>query len=188
LRRLVLIRHSVPDIRRDVPAAEWKLSGAGAARAEAFARQLDPGSAKTVFASQEPKAIETAERLAAPWELVVEAVAGLHEHERPAAQFMARDQFEDRVRQMFARPRERVFGTETADDARRRFTLALMRLVARSSDDVIAVSHGTVMTLFVAEAAGVEPFAFWKSLEMPCAVTLTIPGLELRGGIRRLRS
>lgn len=183
-RRLVLVRHSLPDIKRDVPAAEWQLSEAGKARAAAFGRQFNPGSARTIFTSEEPKAVGTARALASVWDLPVEATAGLHEHERPAAQMLSRDQFEDRVRQMFARPHELGFGTETAEQARRRFSMALMRLVARSSNDVIAVSHGTVMTLFVAEATGVEPFAFWKSLEMPCAVTLELPELRVAGIVR----
>jgi broad specificity phosphatase PhoE len=182
---LVLVRHSVPEIRRDVPAAQWTLSDVGAARAAAFARHVDPGSATTIFASEEPKALETANALAAAWRLPVEAVTGLQEHHRPAAQILSRDQFDDRIRQLFERRHELIFGTETAEQARRRFTLALMRLVARSANDVIAVSHGTVMTLFVAEATGIEPFAFWKSLEMPCAVTLTIPDLQITGAILR---
>jgi broad specificity phosphatase PhoE len=184
-RRLILVRHSRPDIKRDLPAAEWRLSEAGVLRATQFARQLDPGSAAIVFTSEEPKAVETARALASVWNVPVEPVRGLHEHERPAAQMLSRDQFEDRIRQMFARPLECVLGTETAEHARRRFTLALMRVIARSANDVVAVSHGTVMTLFVAEATGVEPFAFWKSLEMPCAVTLTIPDLQITGAILR---
>ena len=184
-RRLVLVRHSVPEIEREVPAASWQLSEAGKTRAAAFARQLDPGSARTIFTSEEPKALETARALASVWALPVEAVPGLQEHERPVAQILTRERFEERIRQMFARPLEPVFGTETAEHARRRFSLALMRLIARSADDVVAVSHGTVMTLFVAEATGVAPFALWKSLEMPCAVTLTIPGLQITGAILR---
>ena len=58
----------------------------------------------------------------------------------------------------------------------------------RSSEDLIVVSHGTVMTLFVAEATGVDPFAFWKKLEMPCAVTLSVPELHFREELLRLPS
>jgi broad specificity phosphatase PhoE len=175
----VLVRHSLPEIAPDVPAADWRLSQAGAERAALFARQVDPGSATTVFTSEEPKARETAQALAGVWGLDVEAVAGLREHARPAARLLARTDFEERVRRMFARPHDLVFGAETAEQARRRFTHALMRLIAGSSRDVIVVSHGTVITLFVAEAAGVEPFAFWRSLQMPCAVTLAIPELTI---------
>jgi broad specificity phosphatase PhoE len=95
------------------------------------------------------------------------------------AQILTRDDFEARVRSLFARPADVVFGVESADRARLRFTQAVMRLLLRAREDVIVVSHGTVMTLFVAEAAGVEPFAFWKGLEMPCAVTLSLPELRL---------
>ena len=179
-RRLLLVRHSVPEIRREVPAAQWRLSEAGVARAAAFATQVDPGTARVVCSSQEPKAFETARALAAAWELEAEPVRGLQEHERPDAQMLSRDQFESRIRDLFARPSEPVFGRETADHARRRFTLAVMRIITRAPDDVVVVSHGTVMTLFVAEAAGVDPFTFWKKLDMPCAVMLSIPELELK--------
>jgi broad specificity phosphatase PhoE len=181
LRRLILFRHSLPDVRRDMPAAEWHLSPEGVARARALARRLQPNDANAVFTSREPKAIETAEVIAGELGLDVEAVPGLHEHERPRAQMLSRDTFEQSVRNLFARPTELVFGAETADQARRRFTLAVMRLVTRSISDVMIVTHGTVMTLFVAEATGVEPFAFWKRQEMPFAVTLTLPELRLAG-------
>jgi broad specificity phosphatase PhoE len=171
----------VPEIRREVPAAEWRLSDAGTVRAAAFARQLDPGTAIKVYSSAEPKALETAHVLQTAWGLDGETIPGLGEHVRPLAQMFSREEFEARVRQMFLRPGELIFGDETADQARRRFTLAVMRLVTGSSNDVIVVSHGTVMTLFAAEAAGLEPFAFWKSLEMPCAVTLSIPDLAVIG-------
>jgi broad specificity phosphatase PhoE len=179
--RLILVRHSLPDIRREVPAAEWHLSADGIARAELLARQLDPGSATAVFSSPEPKAFETAQALAATWSLRAEAVPGLEEHLRPEAQWMSREAFEQKVRELFARTGDRVFGAESAEQARRRFTMALMRLVTRAPGDLVVVSHGTVMTLFVAEVAGVEPFAFWKRQEMPFAVTLTLPELALAG-------
>jgi len=179
MRRLILIRHSVPEIRRDVPAAEWRLSTEGAQRARAFARLLRPEGATAVFTSCEPKAVETATGIAEQLGLAVENVVGLHEHERPRAQMLSREQFEQNIRDLFARPTQLVFGAETADQARRRFTMALMRVVSRTTGDVMVVTHGTVMTLFVAEATGLEPFAFWKRQQMPFAVTLTLPELQL---------
>lgn len=144
-----------------------------------LARRIDAPRTSTVFTSTEPKASETAGALAETWGLPVEELAGLHEHERPQAQMLSREAFDAKIRDLFARPSELVFGAETADQARRRFTLALMRVVARVPDDVVAVTHGTVMTLFVAEATGIEPFAFWKRQEMPCAATLVLPELRL---------
>lgn len=179
MRRLILVRHSIPDIRRDVPAAEWRLSAEGVARAREFARRLQPAGALQVFTSSEPKAIETAQALAEAWGLPVEQVTGLQEHERPQAQMLSRDVFEGKIAELFSKPNQLVLGAETADQARRRFTAALMRLLTRGTGDVVVVSHGTVMTLFVAEVTGMEPFAFWKRQEMPFAVTLTLPELRL---------
>lgn len=180
-RRLILVRHSLPEIRRDVPAAEWRLSAEGIARARAFARRVHPSGSTAVFTSAEPKAVETARALAGEWGLAVEEVPGLHEHERPQAQLLSREAFEQKIRELFSRPDEIAFGAETADQARRRFTMALMRVVTRAAGDVVVVTHGTVMSLFVAEATGLEPFSFWKRQEMPFAVTLTLPELKLAG-------
>jgi broad specificity phosphatase PhoE len=92
---------------------------------------------------------------------------------------LSREAFDQSIRDLFAQPRTLVFGAETADAARRRFAIALMRLVARTAGDVLVVTHGTVLTLFVAETTGVEPYAFWKRQQMPFAVSLTLPDLRL---------
>lgn len=151
----------------------------GARRARAFAERLSFVDAACVFTSCEPKAVETAEAIAAKLHLPVEQVPGLHEHERPAAQLLSREAFDQNIRDLFARPDDCVFGAETPNQARRRFTLAVMRLVTRTAGDVVVISHGTVITLFVAEATGLEPFAFWKRQQMPFGVTLTLPELRL---------
>lgn len=187
-RRLVLVRHSIPEILPDRAAAEWRLSAPGLERAREFAGLLDPGTAPAVFSSREPKAAETARALSEVWSVPHEIRSNLHEHERPLARMFPREVFEARVKALFERPSEVVFGVESAAQARQRFTQAIMRLVAETRGDVVAVSHGTVMALFVAEVTGAEPFAFWKRLEMPCAVVLSLPDLALRGGILRLPS
>jgi broad specificity phosphatase PhoE len=178
MRNLILIRHSLPTLDAKAPAAEWRLSPDGATRARQLARRLS-SSATTIFTSREPKAAETASVIADVWGVGVQKIDGVHEHQRPAAQQLTREQFEGKIRELFARPSELVFGDETADAARGRFSLAIMRLIERTSHDVAVVTHGTVMGLFVASATGLDGFEFWRSQEMPCAVTLTIPELKL---------
>ena len=181
MRRLVLIRHANPTLRSDTPPAEWGLSEDGVRRARVLAGRILPGSAGTVYTSTERKAVETAQLLGTAWQLPVTPVRGLHEHERAGEPLVTASEFQRRVRELFARPRDLVYGTETGEGARRRFDGAVATVLAADSDDVIIVSHGTVMTLFVAGAAGVEPFAFWQSLDMPCAVTFTLPALSIAG-------
>jgi broad specificity phosphatase PhoE len=178
-RRLVLVRHSTPEIQRQVPAAQWPLSAEGAARARAFAARLDPGTATRLCTSTEPKARDTARALADVWQLPVEDVPGLHEHERPGVPIMTREEFDGRIREMFERPDHRVFGAESAEQARRRFSKAVLRLVQQSREDIVVVTHGTVMALFVAACTGTDAFVFWKRQQMPCAATLALPELTL---------
>jgi broad specificity phosphatase PhoE len=53
-------------------------------------------------------------------------------------------------------------------------------VLERHPDQTVAiVSHGTVITLYVARAAGVEPFAFWQGLGLPAFVVLSWPRLGL---------
>lgn len=178
-RRLILIRHSLSDVEPLVPVARWRLSPEGIARAAALAGRLQPGNAERIFTSPEPKALHTARILGAAWTLPVEEVAGLREHERPEARILPRDQFEERVRDVFARPSEVVFGAESADAALGRFDSTVAGLLEQSDRDVVIVSHGTVIALFVAKHTGREAFEFWKQQQMPFAVTLDLPALRL---------
>jgi broad specificity phosphatase PhoE len=179
MRRLILIRHSVPDIRPDIPPALWQLSADGVARARAFASRIHPGTADRIFTSSEPKAVQTACALAEVWKLPVEEAAGLHEHERPVSPMLSPEQFEAKIRELLARPAELVFGAETAEAARVRFDIAVQQLVRRTDRDVLIVSHGTVIALFVAAYGYLDAFTFWKRQQMPCAVTFALPDLRL---------
>jgi broad specificity phosphatase PhoE len=55
LRRLILIRHSVPDIVQGVPASQWHLSAEGRRRCEVLAGLLAPYEPAMIVTSLEPK-------------------------------------------------------------------------------------------------------------------------------------
>ena len=58
--RLILVKHSLPEINLAIPAPGWRLSDEGRHRAARLARLLTgSGSGRTV-SSPEPKALETA--------------------------------------------------------------------------------------------------------------------------------
>ena len=87
--------------------------------------------------------------------------------------------FERTMDAFFSRPSERVFGNESADEARTRVEQALLPLIDNHGDDLVVVTHGTVLTLMVAARNGIDPFPFWKRLRMPAAVSLRLPGMVL---------
>lgn len=178
---LILIRHSISQQQPGVSAHEWALTDEGRARCAALAEHLRPYAPQVVLTSAEPKAQQTAEALAAALNLPVETEIDLHEHlRRTAIYFNSAVEFQARVTALLTHPDELVFGEETGSAAAARFTTALNAALARHPDaTVAAVTHGTVLALFLARAAGVEPVAFWRALGMPAYVVLALPGYEV---------
>jgi phosphoribosyl-AMP cyclohydrolase len=177
---LILIRHSQPEIDPARPAREWPLSDEGRARCQALAERVSFYDPERIASSLEPKALETARLIAERLGLSVEPVENLHEHERGGVAWSGRAQFESAVAEFFHRPQARVFGDETADKAHRRFADALNGVLAQHPGKNIAVTtHGTVMSLFVSRAVGIEPFPFWKLLGLPAFAVLSLPDLKL---------
>jgi broad specificity phosphatase PhoE len=186
-RRLILIRHSLPEIVPGQPASQWRLSAEGRLRCKALAEQIAPYRPDVIVASAEPKAAETAELVAGalqkPWHIAT----GLHEHERTNVGWAGREQFEAQVAEFFRRPDALVFGSETAEQAAGRFAAAIAAVTARHPARTLAVvAHGTVICLFVARSAGVEPFALWSRLSMPSFVVLSLPEMALVTVVERV--
>jgi broad specificity phosphatase PhoE len=181
VRRLFLIRHSDPEVVASVAAAGWHLSAAGYERARALAATIKPHGLSCIHSSVEPKAVQTAEAFGDVFGVPIVQVPGLQEHERPGVPLLPSDVFERTMEAFFSRPSERVFGNESADEARTRFEQALVSLIHNSGDDLVVVTHGTVLTLTVAAKNRVDPLSFWKLLRMPSAVTLRLPDMTLEG-------
>jgi len=164
-----------------VPASEWKLSGEGRRRCMDLARRLAAYDLGAVVSSHEPKAVETGQIVAETLGFPFEIAAGLHEHERGVVRDLgSREDFWAQVARLFEHPDELVLGYETADEAHARFVPAVDSVLARwPATSLAIVSHGTVMTLFISRAAGLDPVPFWKSLTLPCFAVLSLPDLQL---------
>jgi broad specificity phosphatase PhoE len=181
VRKLILVRHSLPEIVSDLPANQWHLSGTGRLRCKRLAKRLATYAPNVIVASLEPKATETGRIVADILGKPFETVENLHEHDRSNVGLLdTKEQFEARVASFFENPQKLVFGRETADDAHRRFAKAVAGVIGKCpSGNLAVVTHGTVMTLFVARAAGLEPFPFWKRLGLPSFVVLSLPEFGL---------
>jgi len=80
--KLVLIKHSLPEIQPDLPARRWRLSEEGRRRCRPLADRLVAHVPERIFTSREPKAMETAALVGSRLGLPVEPRDGLHEHDR----------------------------------------------------------------------------------------------------------
>ena len=167
---LHLVRHGLPLIDPDHPAAEWELDPAGFDDIWALREsdRLPQGAAW--FCSPERKAQGTAQLLT---DGEVGLLDELREHERGPGWI---EDFGERVRVAFARrDRPAAPGWEPLDATSARLLPAVRRILDVHGDhDVVLVGHGTAWTLLVAELTGREPdLQRWRSLAMPDVITVT---------------
>jgi broad specificity phosphatase PhoE len=167
----------MPQVDVETPAHQWRLHAEGVAGANAVAERLRAAQYRPtkIVASVEPKATETGSVIAKRLRLPFATVEGLHEHDRRAAGFLKADVFASRMRDLFAHPDEVVFGSESASAALARFAKSVDQVVRDEPGDVVVVSHGTVMSLFIASRARVDGSELWAVLGLPSYVSLELP-------------
>jgi broad specificity phosphatase PhoE len=138
-------------------------------------------SPTVIWSSEEPKAVETARIVASAFGVAVQATEGLEEHHRTGVgYFPTQEEFELAVEQFFCRRDQLVLGTETAQQALKRFTTAVDEVISSKCQDNIVVTHGTVMALYVSSVSGIAPMDFWRRLGMPSFVVLELPDMRVR--------
>jgi len=180
--RLILVKHSLPLMEKDKPARYWNLSKNGSALAEKIATKLEHYQPRLLYSSAEPKALQTARVIGEKLGLDVIVIEGMHEHDRSNSPYYSNDEFNSLVRELFAKPNELIFGNETAAQALERFRMAVNSVLKQQTDeDVVIVSHGTVISLFVSWLTGVDAFHLWKQLGLPSFVELDMESNTLLG-------
>jgi broad specificity phosphatase PhoE len=166
----------MPQVDFETPAHQWRLSPEGVAGAGALAERLAARYAPTkIVASLEQKATQTGSIVAERLRLPFATAEGLHEHDRRAAGFLSSNVFAARMRELFARPDAIVFGNESGSAALARFAKAVDQVVSEETGDVVIVSHGTVISLFVGSRAHVDASELWAVLGLPSYVSLELP-------------
>ncbi|MBW6423425.1 phosphoglycerate mutase family protein [Rhizobium sp. XQZ8] len=143
------ITHPQVRIDPDVPVPKWGLSDIGRARAEQAAQSDWAKRLGRIVSSDETKAIETAQVLAAAAGISIEIAEDTHENDRSATGFLPPPEFEKAADWFFANPNDSFKGWERAADAQARIVSAVQRILADHDPNVpIAfVGHGGVGTL-----------------------------------------
>ena len=184
---LVLVRHSNSDHNAVQAAADWSLTAEGLRRCQPLARHLAPYQAQRLHSSPMPKAMQTAKGVAQRLgNLPIHECPLLAEHSRESnAPYGSAADFDARMKRLFAAPDELIFGDETADQAKQRFQQGVNTILAGadSAENVVVVSHGTVMVLFVAQYNPINSYSFWKRLKMPAVIALDLPDFRIRNVI-----
>jgi broad specificity phosphatase PhoE len=188
LTELILIRHAEPEIVPDRPASQWGLSAAGRLCCQRLADRLKAYALDAILSSTENKAIETGQIIAQSLDKPFGTAEGLHEHDRSnVTRFETRALFQEQIAAFFREPERLVFGTESADEAYTRFSRSLLNLTAQHPGQKLAVvTHGTVLTLFVARLGGLDPFDFWLKLGLPAFVVLGLSPFKIHEVVTHL--
>lgn len=184
MRRLILIRHSLPQIVKDKPSRSWTLSPEGERRASTMAVAVAALKPASVHASAEEKATRTAEFITGITGLTLGIDPGFNEQERSEEPFTGDEDFKRRVGEALRSPDELHYGSETIYEAVQRFHTALIDADRFSQPgDMAVVSHGTVISAYVSSRVGVDPVETWNSIGMPGFICLNWPdadNIELR--------
>ncbi len=176
-----LIRHSLPEKDTTIPANQWRLSHQGREACKTLAESLSQSDLTLLISSIEPKAIETAQIIAKKLNIPSQIAFGLQEHDRSNIGFIPTEkQNNEKIKEMMETPKEGVFGLESADQARIRFQSSVEKILLEFQDEKIAIiSHGTVMSLFIAKENNIEAFPYWQSMQMPAIVKLSVSGFKI---------
>jgi broad specificity phosphatase PhoE len=180
---LILVRHSAVLVDPDVAAAQWRLSADGRFCCHQLAEQLQPYRPTRFITSDEVKAVETGQIMAAQLELPCTIEADLHEQNRAGLPFFTdKDAWATAVAHFFAQPEQQVLGEETAVQARQRLEQTIIQLQHQYPQDRLAlVGHGRILTAFITyHNPSLDPFSFWQSLTLPCAFILDAVSYRLQ--------
>jgi len=173
--KLILIKHASPVKDPAKPSRTWRLSDTGRDDAKRLADKLRSSglSFQVVVTSDEPKARETGEIVGSAFGVPVEQGEDLHEHDRDNVPVMPTREFISSMALFFRESGRLVLGRETAADAHARFEAAVQEVMSKhAGQDVAIVTHGTVMSLYLAELLKREPFELWRALGLPSYVAL----------------
>lgn len=168
-----LIRHAEVVVDEAVPAHEWLLSDEGRRAASELAAAPCWRRVAAVVSSPEPKARATAGPIAAAAMLDLREDPGLREVLRDATWTAGAEAYVGLVASYFegALP-----AWERLSEAQSRIVRSLERACAEAEGAVCAVSHGLLLSLYVAWLDGRRAPALheWKSISLP-AVAVADP-------------
>ena len=174
--RLFLVRHAHVDVDTERPAHDWRLSEQG----REAARQLGASPRWTdlslIASSPEPKAVATAEPIAAAAALSLRVEQDLREVRRGATWTVGENAYVRLVGEYFAHPERPADGWEPAPEAQRRVVRCIERLLAESEGDVCAVSHGLALSLYIASLDGraTPSLEEWRSIPLPSVAVVDV--------------
>lgn len=178
---LVLVKHALPVADSSKPAKEWLLAAEGELQSERLAKRLRVFAPLRLLTSPEPKASATARLVGAELGVGVSECDGLREFDRPRLPLVSKAEHERQNAPIFSNMTRPVLGAESGQAARERFSAAVHTELAKTTtQNLVVIAHGTVISLFVAAHNQIDAFELWKELKCTSFVVLDAPSFSLR--------
>ena len=181
MNRLLLVRHAEPEIDVAVPSAAWPLTARGIASARRLATAAAEFAPTRVISSPEVKAVETGQVVATALGLPLAVDGQFAEHGAGPDQFIADyREFRAIVRRYFAEPQVVVFRDESCNAAAARFDAGVMGLTGQNDGVPIVITHGRIMSSWLANVSGGTAWDIWTGLRMPDLIEVDLDARAFR--------
>jgi broad specificity phosphatase PhoE len=160
---VILVRHAMPEVVPGTSSKLWGLSEASREDCVLLAHVLPTGTT-SIWSSDERKARETADVIGLRLGLPVQVESRFAEVDRP--QVWDRDYREVAAGYLGGVAEA---GWESPGAVVKRFQEGIEAATSASDGDIIVVSHGLAMTLWLGQKSDIEPVGWWRELTLPDA-------------------
>lgn len=177
---IIIIRHGETALnvsstfrgRLDVP-----LNDNGIRQAELLSGYMSQWKIDVVYSSPLKRAFQTAEIVATPHNLNVEAVQGFNDLSFGKWERLTREEvavkFNDSYLDWLERPeRVQMPGGENLADVRRRALASLNEILAKTTGVLVLVSHRVVNKVLICALLGLDDSHFWNIEQDTCGITI----------------
>lgn len=160
--KLIYITHPATHIDPQVPVADWHVSDKGKKQLKHLVEMDFWKKVRTVYSSQEPKALRTAEEITSRIPTLKFPIMfgneDLGEIDRCASGFLTKEKHEKAIEEFYLHPNKSYKGWETANDATARTMNVVSSIMADNvGKTVVIIGHGAVGTLLICALKKIPP-------------------------------
>lgn len=162
---VVFVRHAMTKMEPEIHPSKWKLSKVGKDQAHSLSEVLQNLDfvPNRIYTSTEEKTIKTMEPYSETVDNLIFPITQFDELHLPDF-YDSIEEFQQKRKLQFENPGFSIQGSERPQNAIKRFKSALVSVI---EDDVIICTHGTILSLYLADFnnwSSKKAYQFWKNL------------------------
>ncbi|MEK7572211.1 MAG: histidine phosphatase family protein [Patescibacteria group bacterium] len=166
---ITFIRHSKSLVNPAIPITTWGLSEEGVMLAKKLQSLEQIKSLDVIYASLQPKALETAILATKNMGIPIKTDNRLTETTSFTNRFVNLSQLQENTKKYFASKHVSINQGETAEEAFTRFNEALHEIVATDKErsNIGIVSHGNILADFAARYLSIDSYELVEKIRQP---------------------